>query len=156
WKPRRGQRLSVKGDGRPAKKRPLQIASQPSYVSTSTRTAAATSHSRSAPRIPRSIQRPVVGPSPEKGTQSPRRPRPWQGSRKTRIPIDVRPGSVYLLPVGTAATKVSVSVGQLLRKKRHQFDLSLRDVSLRLAEAGGAIPVSTLARIEQGKLDPGV
>jgi tetratricopeptide (TPR) repeat protein len=59
-------------------------------------------------------------------------------------------------PVGTAATKVSVSVGRLLRRKRHEFDLSLRDVSLRLAEMGGAIPVSTLARIEQGKLDPGV
>jgi len=63
---------------------------------------------------------------------------------------------VYLSPVGTAATKVSVSVGRLLRRKRHEFDLSLRDVSLRLAEHGGGIPVSTLARIEQGKLDPGV
>jgi tetratricopeptide (TPR) repeat protein len=58
--------------------------------------------------------------------------------------------------VGTAATKVSVSVGQLLRRKRHEFDLSLRDVSLKLAENGGGIPISTLARIEQGKLDPGV
>jgi tetratricopeptide (TPR) repeat protein len=32
----------------------------------------------------------------------------------------------------------------------------LRDVSERLAGAGDRIPVSTLARIEQGKLDPGI
>jgi tetratricopeptide (TPR) repeat protein len=34
--------------------------------------------------------------------------------------------------------------------------LSLRDVADRLAERGDRIPPSTLARIEQGKLDPGV
>jgi len=47
-------------------------------------------------------------------------------------------------------------VGQLLRDKRKQRRLTLREVSECMAERGERIPTSTLARVEQGKLDPGV
>src|SRR5947199_10351029 len=52
--------------------------------------------------------------------------------------------------------RASAAVGRLLREKRQSLGLSLREVSERQAEAGELIPPSTLARIEQGKLDPGV
>jgi transcriptional regulator with XRE-family HTH domain len=55
-----------------------------------------------------------------------------------------------------AALKTSRNVGDLLRRKRSELGLTLREVSERLRDAGDAIPTSTLARIEQGKLDPGV
>ena len=58
--------------------------------------------------------------------------------------------------MGAAAVKPSIAVSKLLRERRAEHKLTLRAVSDRLAERGERIPVSTLARIEQGKLDPGV
>jgi tetratricopeptide (TPR) repeat protein len=58
--------------------------------------------------------------------------------------------------MGSAAVKASIAVGRLLREKRNENRLTLRQVSDRMAKKGDRIPVSTLARIEQGKLDPGV
>jgi transcriptional regulator with XRE-family HTH domain len=55
-----------------------------------------------------------------------------------------------------AALKTSRNVGDLLRRKRSEMGLTLREVSERLRESGDPIPTSTLARIERGKLDPGV
>ena len=52
--------------------------------------------------------------------------------------------------------KPAVSVGRLLRRKRKDLRLTLREVSERMAERGDRIHVSTLVRVEQGKLDPGV
>src|SRR5688572_3287668 len=52
--------------------------------------------------------------------------------------------------------RASQAVGSLLREKRLALGLSLRQVSDRLKEQGETIPSSTLIRIEQGKLDPGV
>ncbi len=54
------------------------------------------------------------------------------------------------------SVRTSVVVSQFLRQKRQDLGLSLHDVSTRMAEAGERFPPSTLARIEQGKLDPGV
>ena len=58
--------------------------------------------------------------------------------------------------MGSAALKPSLAIGRLLREKRKERRLTLREVSERMAERGGRIPISTLVRIEQGKLDPGV
>ena len=58
--------------------------------------------------------------------------------------------------MGSAALKPSLAIGRLLREKRKERQLTLREVSERMAERGGRIPISTLVRIEQGKLDPGV
>jgi len=58
--------------------------------------------------------------------------------------------------MGAAAVKPSIAVSKLLRERRAVHKLTLRAVSDRLVQRGERIPVSTLARIEQGKLDPGV
>lgn len=58
--------------------------------------------------------------------------------------------------MGSVAIKPSHAVGRLLRQRRREFNLSLNSVSKRLEKRGHRIPPSTLGRIEQGKLDPGV
>lgn len=58
--------------------------------------------------------------------------------------------------MGSAALKPSAAVGRLLRQKRRERRLTLQEVSDRLGARGDRVPVSTLARIELGKLDPGV
>ena len=58
--------------------------------------------------------------------------------------------------MGSAAIRPLPAVGQLLRKKRQELKLSLQSVSERLSAQGHRIPPSTLGRIEQGRLDPGV
>jgi tetratricopeptide (TPR) repeat protein len=58
------------------------------------------------------------------------------------------------MPKGSV--KPSVEVSRLLRERRLGLNLSLAEVSRRLAASGSPIPHSTLVRIEQGKLDPGV
>jgi tetratricopeptide (TPR) repeat protein len=58
--------------------------------------------------------------------------------------------------MGSAALKTSVAVGRLLRSRRKELRLTLREVSERIAEAGESFPTSTLVRVEQGKLDPGI
>ena len=58
--------------------------------------------------------------------------------------------------MGSAALKPSIAVGRLLRNRRHEMRLTLRDVSERLEKMGERFPTSTLIRVEQGKLDPGV
>ncbi len=58
--------------------------------------------------------------------------------------------------MGSASVQPSIAVSRLLRQKRKEHRLTLREVSDRLAARGNRIPTSTLLRIEQGKLDPGV
>ena len=58
--------------------------------------------------------------------------------------------------MGSAALQPSIALGRLLRRKRKELRLTLREVSDRMAERGDRIPISTLTRIEHGKLDPGV
>ena len=58
--------------------------------------------------------------------------------------------------MGRVAVRTSPAVGQFLREKRKQLRLTVRAVSDELAERGERLPESTLVRIEQGKLDPGV
>ena len=58
--------------------------------------------------------------------------------------------------MGSAAIQPLPAVGRLLRKKRRELKLSLQAVSERLSARGHRIPPSTLGRIEQGRLDPGV
>ena len=50
----------------------------------------------------------------------------------------------------------SQRAAQLLRARRHELGLTLRDVEKRTASLGAVIPFSTIARIESGKVDPGV
>jgi tetratricopeptide (TPR) repeat protein len=50
----------------------------------------------------------------------------------------------------------SPAVARLLRERRESLRLTLRGVAALSADAGNHIPHSTLARIERGKLDPGV
>jgi tetratricopeptide (TPR) repeat protein len=56
----------------------------------------------------------------------------------------------------SAARATSAAVGRLLRRHRKNLKLTLVEVSERLGKSGDRIPPSTLARIEQGKLDPGI
>jgi transcriptional regulator with XRE-family HTH domain len=58
--------------------------------------------------------------------------------------------------MGSSPVVTSKSVGTLLRRRREALGLSLRAVARRSGGQGDAIPASTLVRIEQGKLDPGV
>ncbi|HKQ60852.1 MAG TPA: helix-turn-helix domain-containing protein [Candidatus Polarisedimenticolaceae bacterium] len=58
--------------------------------------------------------------------------------------------------MGSAAIRASKRLGEFLRRKRQGLGLTLRDVAVRTAEEGERLPGSTLVRIEQGKLDPGV
>lgn len=59
--------------------------------------------------------------------------------------------------MGTFPLPPSPRVGRLLRERRIALGWSLRQVEARArTEAGERIPPSTLLRIEQGKLDPGV
>jgi len=58
--------------------------------------------------------------------------------------------------MGSAAVKPSQEVAKLLRKERLGQKLTLREVAERLMKEGERLPESTLTRIEQGKLDPGV
>ncbi len=50
----------------------------------------------------------------------------------------------------------SPALGTALRRQRERLGLSLRDVSFQTGRAGEVLPPSTLARIEQGKTEPGV
>lgn len=62
----------------------------------------------------------------------------------------------YISLMPAKAIALSRSVGGLLRDRRQRLGHTLRDVE-RLTSAGGnLIPFSTLARIEQGRLDPGL
>jgi tetratricopeptide (TPR) repeat protein len=47
-------------------------------------------------------------------------------------------------------------VGRLLRSRRKELGLTLQAVSEQMAARGEPFPTSTLVRVEQGKLDPGV
>ncbi len=58
--------------------------------------------------------------------------------------------------MGSAAKVLPLAVAQILRDRRKELRLTLQQVSDTLAEQGQRIPTSTLNRIEQGKLDPGV
>ncbi len=58
--------------------------------------------------------------------------------------------------MGSAALRPSTKVGALLRSRRKELHLTLREVSEKMQETGEPLPVSTLVRIEQGKLDPGI
>jgi len=54
------------------------------------------------------------------------------------------------------AVDTSVAVARLLRDRRKTLGLTLREVEKRTSSAGRLIPFSTLAKIEQGRLDPGI
>lgn len=58
--------------------------------------------------------------------------------------------------MGSAAIKPSMAVGRMLRNRRKELRLTLREVSEQLEQRGERFPTSTLVRVEQGKLDPGV
>ena len=52
--------------------------------------------------------------------------------------------------------EASPAMARLLRERRRELGLTLRDVQKLTQEGGKPIPHSTLARIESGRLDPGV
>lgn len=54
------------------------------------------------------------------------------------------------------AIALSRSVGGLLRDRRQRLGYTLREVERLTSAQGNVIPFSTLARIEQGRLDPGL
>src|SRR6185503_20263893 len=54
------------------------------------------------------------------------------------------------------AIGASPAVARFLKETRETLGLTLRGVAAMSAEVGNPIPHSTLARIERGKLDPGV
>jgi len=54
------------------------------------------------------------------------------------------------------AIALSRSVGELLKGRRQHLGYTLRDVERLTSSQGNLIPFSTLARIEQGRLDPGL
>jgi tetratricopeptide (TPR) repeat protein len=61
---------------------------------------------------------------------------------------------LFSMPVGSV--QPSAAVSNLLRDRRKGLNLTVAEVTRRLAAKGTPIPHSTLVRIEQGKLDPGV
>ena len=63
---------------------------------------------------------------------------------------------MYLLVMPRAAISSSPSIAGLLRDRRKELGLSLRDVELRTQEMGQVIPFTTLSKVEQGTVDPGV
>ncbi len=60
------------------------------------------------------------------------------------------------LAMPRVALKPSRAVAELLRTKRQELGLTLREVEKKTAEAGELIPFPSLARVEQGRADPGV
>ena len=58
--------------------------------------------------------------------------------------------------MGSVGVRPSAAVSAMLRRKRNEMGLTLREVSSRMEKQGESLPPSTLARIETGKLDPGV
>jgi len=58
--------------------------------------------------------------------------------------------------VSREAIPPSREIAKLLRRRRQDLGLSLREVQEQTAEMGRPIPFSTLAKIEQGKVEPGV
>jgi len=54
------------------------------------------------------------------------------------------------------AIALSHSVGEMLRDRRQRLGYTLREVERLTSARGNLIPFSTLARIEQGRLDPGL
>ena len=64
-------------------------------------------------------------------------------------------GSTYLA-MPRVAVKPSRAVSELLRTRREELGLTLREVEKKTAEAGELIPFPSLARVEQGRADPGV
>jgi len=54
------------------------------------------------------------------------------------------------------AIALSPAVGELLRGRRQHLGYTLREVERLTSAQGNLIPFSTLARIEQGRLDPGL
>lgn len=58
--------------------------------------------------------------------------------------------------MASKALALSPGVADLLRRRRRDLGLTLRSVERLASEMGSPIPYSTLARIEQGLLDPGV
>ena len=62
----------------------------------------------------------------------------------------------YIPRMPAKAIALSRTVGDLLRKGRERLGYTLRDVERLTADHGNLIPFSTLARIEQGRLDPGL
>ena len=61
-----------------------------------------------------------------------------------------------LIGMPKGSVQPSAAVSHLLRDRRKGLNLSVAEVTRRLAAKGTPIPHSTLIRIEQGKLDPGV
>src|SRR6185295_18502450 len=61
-----------------------------------------------------------------------------------------------IAPMPSKAIGASPAVARFLKETRETLGLTLRGVAAMSAEVGNPIPHSTLARIERGKLDPGV
>ena len=54
------------------------------------------------------------------------------------------------------ALRPSSAMADLLRRRRIQLGLTLREVQEQTGQTGKAIPFTTLAKVEQGRVDPGV
>jgi tetratricopeptide (TPR) repeat protein len=66
------------------------------------------------------------------------------------------PIASYYSRMGRIALKPSIAVGRLLRQRRKELQLTLEQVSAQLFHKGHGVPISTLARVERGELDPGL
>lgn len=62
----------------------------------------------------------------------------------------------YLVGVPRISIEASPSVAKLLRERRKELGLSLREVEEKTETLGRPIPFTTLARVERGRVDPGV
>lgn len=58
--------------------------------------------------------------------------------------------------MGRAALRPSKAIASLLRKRREELGLSLREVEERCVDAGERIHFASLARVEQGKVEIGI
>ena len=58
--------------------------------------------------------------------------------------------------MGSAVVSPSAALGRMLRQSRKRRGWTLKRVSAQCQSRGEPIPLSTLAKIEQGKVDPGI
>ena len=58
--------------------------------------------------------------------------------------------------MGRLAIHPSAALAKLMKERRLEMGLSLREVQRETEEAGVPIPFSTLSKVEQGKVDPGI
>ena len=76
--------------------------------------------------------------------------------KKTQRTVAIKRISVYMLAMPRIAIHPSRAIADLVRERRRELKLTLREVQERTVQAGHPIPFTSLAKVEKGEVDPGV